>query len=127
MTYEGKRVMTEDGKDVSEAVATIFDSLVSGMDWGSGFLDNEEMITVIEFAVTMGWEPPIPSSNAEPMVQLALRYPEHYDVYARTDASYGTTRTFYSIVNKGKKPYNAPTLWNKISAEVNDGEANTRS
>jgi hypothetical protein len=108
-----KRVVTTDGDDVHEAVQVIFDIAHQSMDWGSGMLDNEEMTAVIEFAITMGWDPPIPSSNSEAMVRLCARYPEHYDVYGqhRPAGSGWPERTFYRVQRKGSPP---PGGWTRV-------------
>ena len=61
-----KRVQTEDGQDITEGVQILYDIAHSSMDWGSGFLDNSEMETVISLAVTMGWQvPDLPYSTSE--------------------------------------------------------------
>lgn len=106
-----RRVTTTDGEDIHEAVQILFDIAHSSMDWGSGFLDTEEIEAVISLAVTMGWKPPIPPENSLPMVQLALRYPEHYDVYETRHAG---GRVSYSIKERGQAHYGG---WTKISAD----------
>lgn len=80
---ESKRVLTEDGQDITEAVQILYDIAHSSMDWGSGFLDNEEMEAVVRLAVTMGWQvPAMPYSTKEntPMVSVARKFPEQYDI-----------------------------------------------
>lgn len=68
------------GKDITESVQILYDIAHSSMDWGSGFLDNEEIETVIDLAVLMGWQvPPLPSNSA-PMLSVARKYPDHYDI-----------------------------------------------
>jgi len=80
---ETKRVLTEDGRDITEAVQILYDIAHSSMDWGSGFLDNEEMETVIGLAVTMGWKvPDLPYNTREndPMSTVARKFPDHYEI-----------------------------------------------
>ena len=73
-----KTVRTETGEDITEPVQILYDIAHSSMDWGSGFLDNEEMEAVIRLAVLMGWQvPELPSSG--PMVTVAQKFPEHYE------------------------------------------------
>jgi len=77
---EVKKVHTEDGTDVTEAVQILYDIAHQSLDWGSGFLDNSEMEAVIRLAVTMGMQVPrLPGGNG-PMVSLAKQFPEHYTV-----------------------------------------------
>lgn len=78
-----KRVTTDDGQDITEAVQILYDIAHSSMDWGSGFLDNEEMETVIRLAVLMGWQvPDLPySTNMDsPMETVARKFPDHYEI-----------------------------------------------
>jgi hypothetical protein len=78
-----KRALTDDGQDITEPVQILYDIAHSSMDWGSGFLDNEEMEAVIQLAITMGWEvPSMAYTTAEnaPMVSVARKFPEQYDV-----------------------------------------------
>lgn len=79
------------GQSVHKAVQTLYDIAHSSMDWGSGFLDNAEMATVIRFAVHMGWEVPyVPSSTASPaMASVCREFPDHYEV---TEVSGGRVR-----------------------------------
>ena len=44
--------------DVTEGVKVCFDVVVGSMDWGSGFLDYEEVHAVKTLAVSIGVEPP---------------------------------------------------------------------
>jgi len=38
-------IMTEDGNyDVTEYVVTLLDAIASSMDWGSGFLNREDLV-----------------------------------------------------------------------------------
>lgn len=83
MSDEPKHVLTEDGQDITEAVQILYDIAHSSMDWGSGFLDNEEMETVIRLAVTMGWQvPDLPytTQQSSPMVTVARKFPDQYDI-----------------------------------------------
>ncbi len=69
--------------DITEAVQILYDIAHSSMDWGSGFLDNEEMETVIRLAVLMGWQvPDLPYSTSahSPMESVARKVPDHYEV-----------------------------------------------
>lgn len=77
--------------DITEAVQVMYDIIHSSMDWGSGMLDTEEMTVVIELAILMGWQVPemggpfgtygLPCDQvAHPMVTLALKYPDHYEL-----------------------------------------------
>lgn len=36
----------------------IYDAIISGMDWGSGFLSTDESIAVIKLGFAIGAEPP---------------------------------------------------------------------
>ena len=75
-----KRVQTEDGQDVTEAVQTLYDIAHSSLDWGSGFLDNDEMETVIGLAVLMDWEVPGLPGNSPALQTVARKFPDHYEV-----------------------------------------------
>lgn len=75
--------IVSDGQDITEAVQILYDIAHSSMDWGSGFLDNEEMETVIRFAVLMGWEVPDLPNNSPAMVSVAEKFPDHYRVTVR--------------------------------------------
>lgn len=91
---EPKRVRTEDGQDVTEAVQILYDIAHSSLDWGSGFLDNEEMETVVRLAVTMGWQvPDLP--RVGPMASVARKFPDHYEIEA-----VGHPPTSYKITAK---------------------------
>lgn len=76
------KILTENGDDITEAVQILYDIAHSSMDWGSGFLDNAEMETVIRLAVKMGWEvPDLPYSMRDSAIaSVALAFPDHYTV-----------------------------------------------
>lgn len=67
-------------KDITEAVQILYDIAHSSMDWGSGMLDNEEMEAVVGLAVFMGWQVPNLPNNSEPMVSVAKKFPDHYEI-----------------------------------------------
>lgn len=67
-------------KDITEAVQILYDMAHSSMDWGSGMLDNEEIEAVIGLAVFMGWQVPSLPGNSEPMVTVARKFPDHYEI-----------------------------------------------
>lgn len=77
---EKEPIRTADGTDITEAVQVLYDIAHSSMDWGSGFLDNAEMESVIRLAVLMGWQVPSLPDNSEPMVSVAQKFPDHYEV-----------------------------------------------
>ena len=81
---EAKRVHTEDGQDITEPVQILYDIAHSSMDWGSSFLDNEEMEAVIRLAITMGWEVPTLPDNSPAIESVARLFPDHYEVSAET-------------------------------------------
>lgn len=75
-----KRVTTTDGDDIHEKVQILYDMATSSMDWGSGMLDDEEMVAVMELAVLMGWQLPTPDSHDPVWRSFARRHPEHYEI-----------------------------------------------
>lgn len=79
----GRIIRASDGQDITEAVQILYDIAHSSMDWGSGFLDNEEMESVIRLAVLMGWQVPDLPDNSPAMVSTARKFPEHYEVTFR--------------------------------------------
>lgn len=44
--------------DITEAVRIAYDMVHASMDWGSGFLDADEMAQIIALAEACGFEPP---------------------------------------------------------------------
>lgn len=77
--------------DVTEAVQILFDMAHSSMDWGSGFLDSEEMRVVIKFAVLMGWQAPDLPGNSPAMQELAREFPEAYEIVVDDNPWYDPT------------------------------------
>lgn len=75
-----KKVLTEDGVDVTEAVQILYDIAHSSMDWSSGFLDYDEMHSVISLAITMGMKVPDLSYASEATQSLIHAFPDHYEV-----------------------------------------------
>jgi hypothetical protein len=75
-----KQVLTEDGQNITEGVQILYDIAHSSMDWGSGFLDNEEMETVIRLAILMGWRVPDLPDNSPAIATVARQFPDHYEV-----------------------------------------------
>jgi len=74
-----KKILTESGEDVTESVQVLYDIAHQSMDWGSGFLDNDEMRAVIQLAVTMGWSvPDLPFGRSEAIRSLVAEFPDHY-------------------------------------------------
>lgn len=49
---------TSDGRqvDVTEGVQVMYDHLIASLDWGSGFLDVEEMRAIVLLAETCGFD-----------------------------------------------------------------------
>lgn len=74
------RITTEGGEDITESVQILYDIAHSSIDWGSGFLDNEEVETIVGLAVLMGWQVPDLPDNSEPMAAVAQKFPDHYDI-----------------------------------------------
>lgn len=56
---ELKVTVTRDGvdTDVTEAVTKLYDLMVNTMDWGSGFLDHEDVAHIRAVQVACGFEP----------------------------------------------------------------------
>ena len=77
---EKEPIRTADGIDITEGVQILYDIAHSSMDWGSGFLDNAEMETVIRLAITMGWQVPNLPENSPAMQTVAQKFPEHYEI-----------------------------------------------
>jgi hypothetical protein len=42
--------------DVTDAVRKLYDLVTSSMDWGSGFLDDDEVLAVRKFAMLAGFD-----------------------------------------------------------------------
>ncbi len=76
--------------DITNAVQVLYDIAHSSMDWGSGFLDNEEMATVIQLAITMGFKLPDLSGGGIDLA-LADRFPDHYEITDYTPSYAGAT------------------------------------
>lgn len=74
------RRIESDGEDITEPVQILYDIAHSSMDWGSGFLDNDEMEAVIGLAVKMKWTVPDLPGNSPAMATVAAKFPEHYEV-----------------------------------------------
>lgn len=79
MSEQQQPIRTANGDDVTEAVQILYDIAHGSMDWGSGFLDNDEMAAVIRFAVLMGWQVPSLPRNSEALLSVAREFPEHYE------------------------------------------------
>ena len=98
---EPKRVLTDAGDDITEAVQILYDIAHSSMDWGSGFLDNAEMATVIGLAVKMGWEvPDLPYTLRDSAIaSVALEFPDQYKVTEvhHPKSAYGEAFTSHRI------------------------------
>lgn len=83
MTNPKHPITSADGTDITSSVQILFDTVLSSMDWGSGFLDTEEIHAVVKLAIHMGWK--VPELDAHfygPTVAVAHQYPEHYEVTA---------------------------------------------
>lgn len=52
------RRVAVDGVDITDHVAAMFDTLVGSLDWGSGFLDEDEIDSILTVADLVGLEPP---------------------------------------------------------------------
>lgn len=55
------RVLVRNGEretDVTEAVATLYDLLRGSMDWGSGFLDIDDVLAILALGEACGFIPP---------------------------------------------------------------------
>src|SRR5579864_2724285 len=59
--------------DVSSAVADMYDALLSSCDWGSGFLDTEQVSSVLVIGKLMGWDAPVLPPSVVPGQQLLSR------------------------------------------------------
>lgn len=60
--------------DVTEAVKVCYDVVHSSMDWGSGFLDVEEMAHVVALAQAAGFtEPDVPFARYTPAQGRAVK------------------------------------------------------
>lgn len=44
------------GVDISAHVASMFDALVGSMDWGSGFLDSDQIDAIMTIGALAGWD-----------------------------------------------------------------------
>lgn len=94
---ETKKVLTEDGMDVTEGVQILYEIAHASMDWGSGFLDNAEMETIIRLAILMNMQVPNLPSNSPAMITVAKKFPEHYDIALREIPEITNPRTGYTI------------------------------
>lgn len=78
------RITSDDKTDITEAVQILYDTTVHSMDWGSGFLDEQEMMAIINLAIHMGWELP-DLGRSMPSLCVAANYPKHYKIVTRGD------------------------------------------
>ena len=59
-------IVTEQGNvDISAHLACMFDALVGSMDWGSDFLESEEIDAILAVAELMGYDLPLPSDRTD--------------------------------------------------------------
>lgn len=90
-------IRSADGEDLTETIRILCDIAHNSMDWGSGFLDNEEMEAVISLCVKMGWNvPPIPSNSYEQMASVVRKFPDHYEVVGRTTRIHTSGCNYYT-------------------------------
>lgn len=54
------------GVDISDHVAAMFDALVHSMDWGSGFLCDDQIEAIMTVGALAGWD----MSGAEPTLTM---------------------------------------------------------
>lgn len=59
--------------DVTHAVADMYDALLSSGEWGSGFLDTEQVSSVLAIGKLMGWDEPALPPSVVPGQQLLSR------------------------------------------------------
>jgi hypothetical protein len=59
--------------DVTHAVADMYDALLSSCEWGSGFLDTEQVSSVLAIGKLMGWDEPRLPPSVVPGQQLLSR------------------------------------------------------
>lgn len=72
--------------DVTEHVRKLYDHVVSSMDWGSGFLDDEEMWEVAQVGVAIG---------ADPATQAGLWTPRYPVPQPPRDGDWETSSHWY--------------------------------
>lgn len=66
------------GVDITPYVQVAYDTAVGSLDWGSGFLDGEEMEALVALAVVMGWG--LPNLTGAHGATVARKFPDHYEV-----------------------------------------------
>ena len=102
--------ITDDGTehDVTEAVLNTFEAIEHSMDWGSGFLDIEEVISMTQLAMLCGFRTPDQTKNSiDEYVRVSQPYCGICRVYGRgeihvdRDAADGITFT-YPCGHKGR-------------------------
>lgn len=72
-------ILAEDNQcDITEGVQVAYDTCLASMDWGSGFLDNDEMAAIIQLGIYMGFKLPTLSDDG-PEVSVAQAFPDHYE------------------------------------------------
>ena len=77
--------ITCDGIDITEHVAAMFDALVQSLDWGSGFLDADEIESILIVAELCGFDiPALPVELDLPGLVLppAPKYPDDVGIPA---------------------------------------------
>lgn len=67
------RRVTVDGVDITEQIASMFDAICQSTDWGSGFLDTEEIENIIIVANLVGFDIPSPDPTSAPTELLEGR------------------------------------------------------
>lgn len=75
-----KRIVTTAGDDIHEAVQITYDSLLGSMDWGSGFLDDQEVEAVVRLAIIMGWKLPHLDGSDGCHVTTARKFVDYYQI-----------------------------------------------
>lgn len=88
--------------DITEPVQVLYDLAHSSMDWGSGFLDTDEMRSVVRLAILMGWEVPDLSCawNHGPALTVAQEFPDHYEITVTTNKYKAAHHTGYEVKTK---------------------------
>jgi hypothetical protein len=51
-----RKRITVDGKDITEHVAAMYDAIIGSADWGSEFLDTEQIVSILTVAEAAGFE-----------------------------------------------------------------------
>lgn len=69
------RYDTDEIIDITEGVQVMYDALIGSMDWGSGFLANDEAVAILRVAQACGFLSPTEAQ-------------ETFNAYARDDASW---------------------------------------